>query len=350
MVSAIGLGDDGRGADAAHVYEPLPMIASERRLHVRAYHYWRALADGRPMPTLADCAELDQTGFASKMILIDLAKGQKPARIRTIGPDLVAEMPSAESAGSGLVDELFARLPTVAMQRAPIGFEAETPEGGEAGRCFRGILLPVSDEAGAIAHVLGVMSWRHIAADVPGHEIFAAMASVSAASRVAEVPNPWSLAPVRRELPTAASAADRLVSARTWKALAGMDRTQSRTHFHAAIGAAHDAMADLPADEGKALLLSIFGEDDELPLIEQTIAQARLLAIGGHELARRLDATSAGMADFVLAEELVAGSEAEPARLHFRLAPLDSDLLAPSGRSEKRDDKGHDLPQRRRKR
>jgi hypothetical protein len=335
MAGAIGIGQDGNGAEGPHAFEPLPIIGSERRLHVRAYHYWRALADERPMPTLADCADLGKTGFAKKMILIDLAKGQKPARIRTIGEDLMAEMPSPDSAGSGLVDELLARLPTVAMQRSPIGFEAETPEGEEAGRCFRGILLPIADDEGAIAHVLGVMSWRHFAAEIPSREIFAAVASLPTAPRMAEVVSPWSMAPVMHEMPPAPSASERSLAARTWKALASMDRTQSRTHLHAAIGAAYDAVADLPDDEGKALLASIFDQDPELPLIERVIAQARLLAIGGHDLARRLDTAPGGMADFMKNEADTV--QPAPARMHFRLAPLGSDLLVSPPRRDGED-------------
>jgi hypothetical protein len=344
MARAIGIGQDGNGAEAAHDFEPLPIIGSERRLHVRAYHYWRALADDRPMPTLADCADLGETGFASKMILIDLAKGQKPARIRSVGEDLVAEMPSAESTGSGLVDELLARLPTVAMQRAPIGFEAETPEGEEAGRCFRGILLPIADDDGAIAHVLGVMSWRHFAAEIAGREIFAAVASLPTAPRMAEIVSPWSTAPVMHEMPVAPTAGERLLSAQTWKALASMDRTQSQTHLHAAVGAAYDAVADLSEDEGKALLASIFDQGPELVLIERVIAQARLLAIGGQDLARRLDAASGGMTDFVEQGANMPEPVTTPARMHFRLAPLGSDLLVSPPRRDRED---RDLPARR---
>ncbi|QJU59376.1 hypothetical protein HL653_17880 [Sphingomonas sp. AP4-R1] len=341
---AIGTGRDGTGTDAGPTFEPLPIIGSERRLHVRAFHYWRARADGRPMPRLEDCADLSEAGFARQMILIDLAKGDRPARIRAVGRDLVEEVPNAEIPAGSLIDELLVRLPTVALQRAPVGFEAEAPAGEDLGRCFRGILLPIAGDDDAIAHVLGVISWRQVAAEHPGREIMAAVASLPTAPRAADGGSPWSADPVTRRLPAAATPEERLASARTWKALAGMDRTRSRTHFHAAIGAAYDAVADLPTDETAGTLLSVFDDAPELPLIEQAIEHARLLAIGGHELASWLDGLPGGLAEFIAQQDAALEPEAEPTRMRFRLSSLDADLLAPAPR---RDKDSRTLPKRR---
>ncbi|WP_293973520.1 hypothetical protein [Sphingomonas sp.] len=343
MTNLVGTGQGESSGGGAYAFEPLPFIASERRLHVRAYNYWRGRADDRAMPTLADCDDVSESGFADQMILVDLPAGNQPARIRTIGPALSAEMSTADTAGTSLVGQLLARLPTVALQRTPIGFEAETPEGGDAGRCFRGILLPIADAKGAIAHVMGVMSWRKIAAELPGRDVAAALASIGATPPSDATLSPWSLPPVTRDLPTPPSTLERIASAHTWAALAKTDRPRARAHLHAAIGAAHDGVAGLPAEEARAQLRSIFDDDAELPAIERTLEQARLLAIGGHDLARRLDAAPGGVAEFAARWEAMPDAGQAPPRARFRLTSIAPELMARSShRSDDEDDAGRE--------
>jgi hypothetical protein len=332
MAGASGGGEGVRGDADAIAFEPLPVIASERRLHVRAYHYWRARADGRAMPTLGDCADIASTGFAKQMILIDVASGDRRARIRTIGRDLARELPTSDGAGSGLVEELLVRLPTVALQRSPIGFEAETPGHDEGGRCFRGILLPIADESGAIAHVMGVMSWRHLVAANVDADIAAAVVGLPLAAASGATSSPWSLPAMDDQRPLSAPASDRFAVARTWLALAETDRARSQAHLHASIGVAHDAVADCPQADRAAMLASIFDGQD-IALIARVLDQARLLAIGGADLARRLDAAD-GIAGFLSVMEAAAEPASGAFRLRFRLSPLAPDLLTPVSRRE----------------
>ena len=336
-------GAETGGADP-HAFEPLPMIGSERRLHVRAYHYWRSRADGRAMPTLKDCEDAEQAGFADRMMLIDLADGRRGARIRTVGKELAAHIPGALGAsvpkGSRvLVDEIITRLPAVSLHRAPVGFEAETPH-GEAGFCFRGILLPLADDTGAMAHVMGVMSWREIAASMLPDDIVAAVASVPAAPASDAVLSPWGMPAANRDITPTPSHAERIAAARTRVALADADRILAQGHLHAAIGIAHDAVADLSEEAGSALLVSIFEGRADLSQIERSILQARLLAIDGRALAARLDAEPQGMTSFFERVDAASArsSESAPVRPRFRLTSLGLEPLVPPSRRDERQD------------
>lgn len=333
MASAWGSERDEASADEPYAFEPLPIIAGERRLHIRAFEYWRARADGRAMPTLADCADMQRMPFAARTILIDLARGEAAARIRTVGDALSGDVQGGNAAGSGLLDELLARLPIVALQRAPIGFEAETPDGAENGRQFRGILLPLSDDEGTMAYVLGVLSWRDIAGAAVTPTVMAALASVPGAPNTSPAVVPWSLPSTLHERPAMRVPTDRMSEARTWLALAGTDRARSRAHLHAAVGAAHDAMQDMAVDESEATLLTLFGEE-AAPRISRVTALARLLAIPGRELARRLDAEPLGIEGFITTHEANGEPPSAPVRLRFRLSALEPDLISPRRRRD----------------
>jgi hypothetical protein len=332
------------GSSDPHAFEPLPMIGSERRLHVRAYHYWQSRADGRAMPTLKDCEDAEQAGFAERMMLIDLTDGRRGARIRTVGKELATHIPGAFGAtvpkGSrALVDEIITRLPTVSLHRAPVGFEAEAPH-GEAGFCFRGILLPLSDDTGAMAHVMGVMSWREIAAPMLPDDIVAAVASVPTAPATDVAVSPWGMPVADRVVPPAPSHAERIAAARTRVALADADRILAQAHLHAAIGIAHDAVAELSREAGSTLLATIFEGRADLPQIERSIAQARLLAIDGRALATRLDVEAQGMTSFLDRVDVASAQLAKPVpvRPRFRLTSLGLELMTSPSRREERQD------------
>lgn len=318
--------------DADGPFEPLPLIGNERRLHVRAYDYWRARAAGRAMPMLADCADIESSAFAGRMAIIDLARDDHPARLRSVGAALAAELPRRGAIEqSPLLAELIRRLPAVALQRAPIGFEAELPQETGAGICFRGILLPLADEAGEIAHVLGVMNWRHLSAEA-GLDLSAALALAGTAmAPVATAGSPWDKAGQDATRTAPASGHQRLSAARTWAALATSDRARARAHLHAAIGAAHDALADFEVDNARALLPWVFGEREDLAAIEAVLAGARRAGLSGRDLAARLDAADGGIDAFL---SLLSGSEgAAPDRIveaSFRLASLAPELMAPA--------------------
>lgn len=143
---------------------PLFLIDNERRMHLRAYNYWQARLGGRAMPKLSDCADLAEMPFASNMALIDLGKSDQDTRISRIGAALEAGVAPQQRATRELFAELLSRLPVVVAQCAPVAFEADMPviASADAAYCYRGILLPLSDETGALAHVLAVMNWRGV--------------------------------------------------------------------------------------------------------------------------------------------------------------------------------------------
>ncbi|MDO6413069.1 hypothetical protein Q4F19_01615 [Sphingomonas sp. BIUV-7] len=341
-------GKDASSWSRGTSFEPLPVIASERRLHVRAFNYWRARADGRAMPTLADCADIETMPFAGRMAIVDLARAGQAARIRSIGSELAAELPAAKAGASeGLFAELIRRLPAVATRRTPIGFEADVPDGAESGTCYRGILLPIADETGVIAHVLGVVNWRHLAnrVDEIDGDVSAALASVQDIGFEAKAPSPWSRPVTPEAVREPASSNQRIAMARTWAAMATTDRARGRSHLHAAIGAAHDALSGFEANNSTPMLGWIFGDHADLEAIERVLAGARKLGITGQALTERLDAHPEGLEGFLaIFKQARPPAHAPITRLRFRLSPIASDLLAQPPR---RDKDPRELPARR---
>lgn len=327
-----GSGGQDHGGEVI-AFEPLPLIQSERRLSLRAYHHWRARAGEAALPRLVDCPDIASAPFAGHMVLLDLPDDGKAGGIRSIGATFAREL-GTDGAGAGerLMTELVRRLPALALQRAPIGFEAELPAtaSGLGSVSVRGILLPFADADGRLAHVMGVMSWRHAAEGAPGIDVLGALATVS--DDAAAVPS--SVWDRDADLPgTGHDRGDLLAAAATWAALARSGAARARTHLHRAIGLIHDAAAGLPQDELGVTIEVMLGDlvgQEEREMLVGALSQARGIGLGGRKLADLLD--RAGLAEFLAGPARMEAALAErpmPAA-GFRLSPLDPSFLAPA--------------------
>ena len=326
-------GSDGDSAgDVGVPFEPLPLIRSERRLSLRAYHFWRTHLGDRALPRLDECGDLATAPFAGHMLMLDLPREEAPGAIRMVGAAFARDLGTeGQGAGERLIAELLRRLPALAFQRTPIGFEAELPSDvqGSAVVGIRGILLPFADKADRLAHVVGVMRWRHVAAEVPSTDIITALATVTGGADAPAMPA-W-----QHEPASAGAKQDRgdlLEAAATWAALARADARRARSHLHMAIGLIHDAAAGLPCDELGISIEMVLGDlvaPEEREQLVGALSQARSIGLGGKRLATLLDIE--GLAGFLAGPARIRAAMAEgrAPNLGFRLSPLDPAFLTP---------------------
>ncbi len=150
-----------------HGDERYPFGTDTRRMQVRAYDFWLALAGKSKFPAIDDL-EMAQLGdFGDCAMLFDCSTGiDNPAIVhmgealrRASDADCEVEMLD-EVEPDTLIARLADHLGKLISNEAPIGFEAEFVNAEKMTIMYRGILLPFSSDDDTIDFVLGVLSWK----------------------------------------------------------------------------------------------------------------------------------------------------------------------------------------------
>lgn len=139
----------------------------ERRIHARAYDYWRMLRLGNEFPDVADFDPLllDDRGMQS--FLIDFSQSLNRPIVRLIGPTLRDEcglksdtVAVADVPPGSLLGQIVAQFADVLANRAPVSVEAEFITLRRTKAAYRGVLLPLSSNGVYLDFMYGVISWR----------------------------------------------------------------------------------------------------------------------------------------------------------------------------------------------
>ena len=315
--------------------EPLYVFGRERRMHARAYDHWVSLLHGRKMPGIADLDPEHMAAFAGRSVLVDLPAGGGAPVISYLGDelrdesDVTAPRPTINDVPQGtLLSELLRRFSDIVAHEAPVGFEAEFAGRDDSRLLHRGILLPFADEAGELASVFGVISWKQVAAVEPGANIAAAIGGAFAARSAPAVVCAWGDGP-GAALTKSESAApqpldQRLAAARTWAALAATDRTRGDTSLHAALGAAHDYRLAARGQtlSSRKLVNLIFGTDlrrSERIRYSAVLDHATRLGLGPGRVPAWLDNHSGGHSAVAMAERRARRTERHAAEAEAHL-------------------------------
>lgn len=145
------------------------MTGRERRLHLQAYEYWYGLLQGRRFPSISDMGRDQIDLFRPQSFLVDFPQRYGDPALRFVGDDIVAEYSGEED----LVGISVKKIPTASIlsrlsihymevlsNRAPISFEAEFDNAQGQRICYRGILLPFSDDGDDIHFIMGILTWE----------------------------------------------------------------------------------------------------------------------------------------------------------------------------------------------
>jgi len=159
---------------AAPVTAAAPLFdlgGAERRMHARAYGQWVALLHGRALPSIGEIDPATIAGFATHGVLLDFTQDAADPGIVHIGSTLRDEcgvdgaiVQVAQVPPRSLLARLTDHHRRIAIDRAPVGFEAEFV--GARGRTtlYRGILMPLSAPGGdGVDFVYGVINWKEVA-------------------------------------------------------------------------------------------------------------------------------------------------------------------------------------------
>jgi len=143
---------------------------ADRRMQLRAYNHWASLLDRRRFPNVADLAGGALGDIAPHSVLLDLTAGADSPSIAYLGERLAQECGAqgtprtlGEAPDGSLIARLTAHYPTVLVNQAPTGFEAEFTGLRSTLLLYRGILLPFSGDGSTIDFVLAVINWKELA-------------------------------------------------------------------------------------------------------------------------------------------------------------------------------------------
>lgn len=145
------------------------LTGRERRLHLQAYEYWYGLLEGRRFPSISDMGREQIDLFRPQSFLVDFPQRYGEPALRFVGDDIMAEYGGDED----LVGVSIKKIPTTSIlsrlsihymevlsNRAPISFEAEFENARQESICYRGILLPFSDDDDDIHFIMGILTWE----------------------------------------------------------------------------------------------------------------------------------------------------------------------------------------------
>lgn len=149
------------------LFTPPGIGQEERRMQVRAYNHWLAMAANGELPAVEELRPEDIADFGPNGVLVDLTLGASRPAIVYLGERLAEECGNdREIFALGDVPErsLLSRLTEhcleVVATRSPVGYDAEFE--GRAGKtiCYRSILLPFSSDGSSVDFVFGVIGWK----------------------------------------------------------------------------------------------------------------------------------------------------------------------------------------------
>lgn len=143
--------------------------ADERRMQIRAYNFWLAMAGERTYPSIQDL-DLDALpDFGPFSVLLDFTAGIENPAVSYLGTELAVECGTAgkisrlkDVPGRSLLSRITDHHMQIIANRAPIGFEAEFVNQRGKTTLYRGILLPFSSDHDTIDFILGVINWKEL--------------------------------------------------------------------------------------------------------------------------------------------------------------------------------------------
>lgn len=144
--------------------------ADERRLQMRAYHFWVSLLRGRLLPSPADLDVARLDGLGPNAMLVTLGPRGVGWRLRFVGGRLRAEagvpagdVPLRKVPAGTVLARLIERIDDVVARRAPVRLEAEFRSARGRETLCRGVLMPLSSDGETIDALFGVINWKEIA-------------------------------------------------------------------------------------------------------------------------------------------------------------------------------------------
>lgn len=271
--------DDFDAAGDAALDVPPAVGSDERRMQVRAYHYWASLLGERSLPSIEDLSPDELEDFGPFSVLLDFSTGLENPAIVYLGTALREE---CEISGTiryindvparSLLSRLTDHYLQIIANAAPIGFEAGFMNQRGADILYRGILMPFSSDDETIDFVFGVINWKEMAArEVSAEidrEVEAALRTAPPAPPVAPI---WADGPAAEEFDTLdltgmespsedAPLEDWLALARDSAEQARTSEARSHTALYRAIGLSYDfALVTLARPEQYAELLENAG-------------------------------------------------------------------------------------------
>ncbi|MCH8862667.1 MAG: hypothetical protein IID51_09165 [Proteobacteria bacterium] len=141
----------------------------ERRLHLQAYEYWYGLLQGRRFPSISDMGREQIDLFRAQSFLVDFPQRYGDPALRFVGDDIMAQYEGDNDLvgvsvkkipSESILSRLSIHYMEVISNRAPISFEAEFDNSEGTTICYRGILLPFSDDDADIHFIMGILTWE----------------------------------------------------------------------------------------------------------------------------------------------------------------------------------------------
>lgn len=141
----------------------------ERRLHLQAYEYWYGLLQGRRFPSISDMGREQIDLFRAQSFLVDFPQRYGDPALRFVGDDIMAQYEGDNDLvgvsvkkipSESILSRLSIHYMEVISNRAPISFEAEFDNSEGTTICYRGILLPFSDDDVDIHFIMGILTWE----------------------------------------------------------------------------------------------------------------------------------------------------------------------------------------------
>lgn len=138
------------------------IVAGERRLTMMLVGYWQQTRSDRRCPLATDFADAVSAELMTDCFIYEPGESGAGGRLRDIGAAL-AHASGVAAAELGLAEAPPNTLIGVAVKSLERAFEEGTPvldhgafeDGGGVRRLYRAILLPLENEAGEIALVVG---------------------------------------------------------------------------------------------------------------------------------------------------------------------------------------------------
>jgi hypothetical protein len=310
--------DDMPPAGTPEGDEPPMFGGDERRMQVRAYHFWTRLLGDTNFPLIAALDPDDHPDFAPNSVLLDFSSGIDNPAVSFLGALLAEECGGstirslADVPPRSLLSRITDHYLQIIANRAPIGFEAEYENQHGAAIMYRGILLPFSSDGDTIDHIYGVINWKERASGKMAAELQLEVANaIAQAPRIDSGHAIWADGPdaplddvaddaaMDAEMDMADGQpgpddglADWLASARRLADAARGSEGRSRAALYAALGRAYD-VAIVAADEEDTLQALLDDAGIKAQARAPMTAIAKLVFGAGYDKARLTEFSAA---------------------------------------------------------